>query len=73
METFGCGKWEGRPHELKCLEASTSWDCADCNQRMNALCGITGSLGGEALFVMLTGGVAKWAGKGVVEYRSLSH
>jgi hypothetical protein len=53
---FGCEKWSGTPHFSTCLQPMPSWSCATCNQRINAVCGVAGALGGEVLLAFATGG-----------------
>lgn len=62
-ENFACGKWSGAPHFSKCLAPLSTWDCATCDQRINAVCGVGGILGGEVLIAYLTGGAANVLGK----------
>ena len=60
---FGCEKWESTPHLSKCLQPMSNWDCATCGQKENAICGITGVLGGELATAFLTGGAVNVGGK----------
>lgn len=53
--TFGCEKWSGAPHVSECLKPMSTWDCATCDQRLNAMCGVTGFLAGEALVAWASG------------------
>lgn len=58
---FGCEKWSGAPHRSQCLREMKGWNCATCNQRMNAMCGALAAVGTEvainAAGAFLTGGV----------------
>lgn len=67
-DNFGCEKWEAIPHFSKCVSPMSNWNCASCGQKMNAVCGVAGVLGGEVVAAWLTGGAvslgAKAAGKG---------
>lgn len=62
-DNFGCEKWEGIPHASKCLQGMSNWGCASCNQKINAVCGVAGVLGGEVLVAYFTGGTITVAGK----------
>lgn len=62
-ENFGCEKWSGAPHFSKCIAPLSTWACADCNQKMNAICGVAGALGGELLVAYLSGGTANLMAK----------
>lgn len=55
--SYGCEKWSGTPYTSTCVQPMQSWDCATCNQRLNAVCGIVGLLGGEIVTAYLTGGI----------------
>lgn len=57
-KNFACEKWEGVPHFSNCLKEMHSWDCASCDQKINAMCGVVGVLGGEVLAAYITGGAA---------------
>lgn len=63
QNNFGCEEWKGVPHMSACLKPLSSWGCASCNQKMNAVCGVAGVLGGEVVVAYLTGGVVNIAGK----------
>ena len=56
-KSYGCEKWSGTPYTSTCLQPMQSWDCATCNQRLNAICGIVGLLGGEIVSAYLVGGI----------------
>jgi hypothetical protein len=62
-DNYGCEKWSGLPHVSKCLKPMSNWGCSNCNQKMNAVCGVAGVLGGEIVVAYLTGGVVNIAGK----------
>lgn len=64
--TFGCGLWEGVPYYSKCLQPMETWECSNCSQRMQSICGIVGYLGGEIVTGYFTGGGAA-VGKVIAE------
>lgn len=53
---FGCENWEGTPYVSNCRVPMRRWECASCSQKMNAICGTLGYLGGELVSAYLTGG-----------------
>lgn len=64
-ENFGCERWDGIPHFSNCVRPMSNWECSTCSQKMNAVCGVAGILGGEVVVAWLSGGVFAIAGKGV--------
>jgi hypothetical protein len=54
--SFGCQKWSGLPYKSECLEPMEAWDCATCDQRVDAMCGVVGYIGGEVIVSYFTGG-----------------
>ncbi len=54
---YGCEKWDGEPMASRCLIPMQTWECADCTQKMNAVCGVLGFAGGEIITSFLTGGM----------------
>ena len=52
---YGCAKWTGAPHLSECVEPM-SWDCANCNEKMNMVCGVTGYIGATVVAAFFTGG-----------------
>jgi hypothetical protein len=62
-DNFGCEQWKGVPHMSKCLKPMSNWGCSSCNQKINAVCGVAGILGGEVVMAYFTGGAANLAGK----------
>ncbi|NCN41457.1 hypothetical protein GW916_09455 [bacterium] len=59
--TFGCEAWDTQPFTGKCIRPMTP-NCATCNQRINAICGTLGYLGGEIAAAFLTGGASAVVG-----------
>lgn len=51
-----CQKWEGHPHNSKCLEPLESYSCLNCSDGMNAFCAATGVLASESLIAITTAG-----------------
>jgi hypothetical protein len=70
-ENFACQKWEGERFKSKCVEPLASWDCAACNEKKTAVCGVVGYLSGEALSQFVMGLGVGLAVKGVKEAGSL--
>lgn len=62
---YGCEQWQGEPMASKCLRPMEDWGCADCSQKMNAICGVLGFAGGEIITSFLTGGMVGAAKVGV--------
>lgn len=54
---YGCAKWTGIPHVSECIEPM-SWDCANCNEKMNMVCGVTGYVGATVVAAFFTGGAS---------------
>jgi hypothetical protein len=75
-DNYGCEKWSGLPHVSKCLRPMSNWGCSNCNQKINAVCGVAGVLGGEIAVAYLTVGTlniaSKIGAKGVQSARKLS-
>jgi hypothetical protein len=64
QEKFMCAQWSGEPHLSTCLKPQKeSWQCASCDQKLNAACGVIGMAGGEILAAYLTGGSLNLLGK----------
>lgn len=62
-KNFACEKWAGVPHVSTCIKPMNSWDCASCNQKINAMCGVIGIAGGEIVTAFITGGTLNILGK----------
>jgi hypothetical protein len=54
---YGCAKWSGTPHLSECLQPM-SFECADCNGKINMVCGVVGYIGGNFISNFFTGGAA---------------
>ncbi len=52
-----CSKWEGKPQFSKCLQPLESYDCIDCDDRINATCVAIGAISSEVGVAFLTAGV----------------
>lgn len=52
---YGCAEWTGVPHFSECLRPM-SFECADCNQKLNMVCGVVGYVGGNFVTNFFTGG-----------------
>jgi len=54
---FSCERWEFDDfiNHGKCLAPATSWACANCNQHLNAFCGVVGYILGQPLSSFITG------------------
>ncbi len=58
QETFACEKWAGAPQVSKCLEHSASFECANCFQKTNLVCGVGGYLLSDILIASTGMGLA---------------
>lgn len=54
---YGCAEWTGTPHLSECLRPM-SWECADCNEKTNMVCGVAGYVAGNFVTNFFTGGAA---------------
>ncbi len=54
--TVLCQKWEGEPHLSKCEVPLYSYDCIDCETRVNAFCAAAGAIVSEVGIAVLTAG-----------------
>lgn len=54
---YGCAAWSGLPHISECTQPM-SWECADCNEKLNMACGIAGYIAGNFVTNFFTGGAA---------------
>ncbi|OUR96183.1 hypothetical protein A9Q84_07425 [Halobacteriovorax marinus] len=52
-----CQKWEGRAQFSKCLKPLESYECIDCDDKINATCIAIGAIASEAGVAILTAGV----------------
>ncbi len=62
---YGCAEWTGVPHFSEC-KTPMSFECADCNEKLNMICGVAGYLGANVVSNFFTGGTvaaAHLAGK----------
>ncbi|MDD0852631.1 hypothetical protein HBN50_05960 [Halobacteriovorax sp. GB3] len=59
-----CQKWEGMPYNSNCSEPLEQFECLDCNDSLNAVCGAVGVLGSEMIVMALTGGAGTALGVG---------
>ena len=60
---FTCEEWSGVPHASKCLKPMKDFACANCGQKMSAICGTIGLIGGEIVTAFLTGGAINLASR----------
>lgn len=58
QETFACEKWSGAPQVSKCLEHSASFECANCFQKTNLICGVGGYILSDILIASTGMGLA---------------
>lgn len=54
---YGCQQWSGLPFVSECV-MPMEWDCANCDQKLNMICGVTGYIGTEVLVTFFTAGAA---------------
>lgn len=62
---YGCAEWTGAPHVSECTRPM-SWECANCDEKLNMVCGVTGYVGATIVTTFFTGGataVAQIGGK----------
>ena len=54
---FGCDQWEGENffNRGKCLKPARSWECMNCNQQLNVMCGVMGFVLGNPLSSYIMG------------------
>ena len=52
---YGCAEWTGVPHLSECI-SPMSWECANCNEKLNMVCGVTGYIGANFITNFFTGG-----------------
>ena len=52
---YGCAEWSGVPHVSECI-SPMSWECANCNEKLNIICGVTGYIGANFITNFFTGG-----------------
>lgn len=52
---YGCAKWTGAEHISEC-EQPMSFECADCNTKLNMICGVGAYIGANAISNFFTGG-----------------
>ena len=52
---YGCAEWSGLPHISECVQPM-SWDCANCNEKINMICGVAGYIGANFITNFFTGG-----------------
>lgn len=52
---YGCAEWTGLPHVSECAKPM-SWECADCNEKTNMVCGVAGYIGANIVTNFFTGG-----------------
>lgn len=57
---YGCAAWSGVPHISECTQPM-SWDCANCNEKLNMVCGVTGYIAGNFITNFFTGGAVSAA------------
>lgn len=62
---YGCEEWSGAPMISTCLTPMQNWECSNCSQKMNAVCGVIGFMGGEIVTSFLTGGMVGAAKVGI--------
>lgn len=60
-----CQKWEGEPHLSKCEVPLYSYDCIDCETRVNAFCAAAGAIVSEVGIAVLTAGAGTAISLGV--------
>lgn len=64
-ERYGCAEWTGEPHLSECIQPM-SWECANCNEKLNMVCGVTSYIGATVITTFFTGGataIAQIGGK----------
>jgi hypothetical protein len=54
---YGCRQWSGAPFVSTCV-LPMEWDCANCDQKLNMICGTLGYIGSEIIATVFTGGAA---------------
>jgi hypothetical protein len=52
---YGCAEWTGVPHLSECT-SPMSWECANCNEKLNMFCGVAGYIGANFITNFFTGG-----------------
>ncbi len=52
---YGCAEWTGVPHISECTRPM-SWECANCDEKLNMVCGVTGYVGATIVTSFFTGG-----------------
>lgn len=52
---YGCAQWTGAPHISECVQPM-SFECADCNQKLNMVCGVGAYIGANVISNFFTGG-----------------
>jgi len=57
---FGCDQWEGDNffNRGKCLKPARSWECMNCNQQLNVMCGVMGFVLGQPLSSYIMGRIS---------------
>lgn len=52
---YGCRQWSGQPFISECV-LPMEWDCANCDQKLNMVCGTLGYISAEIIATVFTGG-----------------
>ena len=57
---FGCDQWESDNflNRGKCLKPDLAWKCMDCDQQLNVMCGLMGSILGQPLSSYIIGRIS---------------
>ena len=57
---FGCDQWEGDNffNRGKCLKPDKTWDCMNCDQQLNVVCGVMGFVLGQPLSSYIIGRIS---------------
>ena len=59
-----CQKWSGTPHMSTCEEPLQSYDCLDCEDKVNGICSAVGVIASEVGVMVLTAGTGTVASVG---------
>lgn len=60
-----CQDWSGEPHLSECVTPLASYDCIDCETKVNAVCSVAGAVISEVGIMALTAGAGNIASIGV--------
>lgn len=52
---YGCAEWTGAPHISECIKPM-SWECANCDEKLNMVCGVSSYIGATVITSFFTGG-----------------